>query len=107
MRFGSLRQQVASAVHLPSRDAWASSRPSLGCPAVARIPLGLPESLMILQAFVFPFSLAVAAFVWHSYRHRKINKIFAAAIGLFVLSLARFPFSNSELWLNFANWLTT
>src|SRR6478672_300501 len=37
--------------------------------AVARIPLGLPETLMILQAFVFPFSLAVAAFIWHSDRH--------------------------------------
>ena len=74
--------------------------------AVARIPLGIPPELMVFQAFAIPALLGLAALIWHSWRHGKVNKVFAAALALFVVSLVRVPISSSDLWLNFANWIT-
>ena len=75
--------------------------------AVARIPLGIPPEFMVLQAFAIPAALGAAALAWHTWRHRKLNRIFAAALVLFVLSLVRVPIAGSALWLNFASWIAS
>lgn len=54
-------------------------------PAIARIPLFPPEQFLF-WAFGSPCLIAIAALVWHSLKHRKINKIFAAGVAVFVIS---------------------
>jgi len=75
--------------------------------AVARIPLGIPPKFMILQAFAIPFALGLAALAWHTRKHGKLNKTFAAALALYALSLVRIPLAGSAIWLNFANWISS
>ena len=53
--------------------------------AIARIPL-LPPDLFIIQALAFPVLLGVACFAWHTWKHRKFNKVFAIALGAFIIS---------------------
>lgn len=54
-------------------------------PAIARIP-GVPPEIFLFWAFGTPCLVAIGSLVWHSVRHRKINKIFAAAVAIFVIS---------------------
>jgi hypothetical protein len=75
--------------------------------AIARIPLGIPPQFMIVQAFAIPFVLGLIALGYLWWKHGKLNKIFAAALALYAVSLVRVPIAGSELWLNFANWLTS
>jgi hypothetical protein len=75
--------------------------------AIARIPLGIPPKFMVLQAFVIPFVLGLAALGYHTWKHGKLNKIFAAALGLYAVSLVRVPLASTAAWLNFANWISS
>lgn len=69
--------------------------------AFSRMPF-IPEQFMIPWAFGAPDLLAVGVLVWHSFRHRKINKVFAIGLLLVIVS---FPFRlimmQSDLWLGF------
>jgi hypothetical protein len=56
-------------------------------PALARIPL-LPPGMKIAQSFGIPALLALACFGWHTWKHRRPNGIFAAAV---LIQLASYP----------------
>ena len=73
--------------------------------AVARIPL-VPAQLMILWAYGVPDLLALACLGWHTAKHRRLNKAFAAAVLLLVASQPlRIVLAGSRPWLQFAAWL--
>lgn len=73
--------------------------------AIARIPI-LPPELFILQAYAIPDVLALLCFGWHTWKHRKINKVFGAAILLLILSQPlRIAFAGSAAWLSMVAWL--
>jgi hypothetical protein len=73
--------------------------------ALFRVPAVSPDN-MVLWAFSVPFLLAAAALGWHTWRHGKVNRVFA--LGVLVL-LAAIPFrifvSETNLWLSFVGWL--
>jgi hypothetical protein len=77
----------------------------LGSP-FSRIPLGLPT--FMFQAFAVPVLLALACLGWHTWKHRKLNKVFAAGVLLFIWSLPfRIALGETEIWLRFADWLAS
>jgi hypothetical protein len=73
--------------------------------AVARIPF-LPEKLLLLFVIGIPILMAIICLIWFTAKHRRLNKVFAAAVFLFIVSVPlRIIFANSSIWLNFVNWL--
>ena len=72
-------------------------------PAFARIPL-LPPGLgfRIAQVFGIPALLALACFGWHTWKHRRPNAVFAAAL---LIQLASYPLviflGRNETWIAF------
>lgn len=70
-------------------------------PALARIPL-LPPGFNIAQAFGIPALLALLCFGWHTWKHRRPNGIFAAAV---LIQLASYPLviflAGNETWTAF------
>jgi hypothetical protein len=70
-------------------------------PALARIPL-LPPQFRIAQSFGIPALLALASFGWHTWKHRRPNAVFAAAV---LLQLASYPLviflARNEAWVAF------
>ena len=68
-------------------------------PALARIPL-LPPELKIAQSFGIPAALALLCFGWHTWKHRRPNAVFAAAV---LLQLASYPLviflARNETWV--------
>jgi hypothetical protein len=75
--------------------------------AVARIPF-LPERLLLVFVIGIPILLAIICLIWFTVKHRRLNKVFAAAVFLFIVSVPlRIIFANSSIWLNFVNWLAT
>lgn len=67
--------------------------------ALFRIPLVAPE-YQGLFAFGAPALLAVAGLAWHTVKHRKLNKIFAAGVFLLIAMVPiRFAVMQSEAWL--------
>jgi hypothetical protein len=78
---------------------------NFAAPAIARIQVFPPEYI-IVWAFGVPCLIAIAALVWHSLKHRRINKILAAAVFAFVaLQPLRMVFGMSETWIGFARWI--
>lgn len=75
--------------------------------AIARIPL-LPPDLFIIQALGFPILLGLGCFAWHTWKHRKFNKVFAIALGAFIISgPLRVVFAGTQTWLGFVGWLAS
>ncbi len=75
--------------------------------AVARIPF-LPQDLILLFVIGIPSLLAIFSLVWMTKKHGRLNKIFAAAVVLFIISIPlRIMFANSSIWLDFVNWLAS
>jgi hypothetical protein len=73
--------------------------------ALFRIPLVAPEH-QALFAFGTPALLAVAALAWHTAKHGKLNKIFAAGVSLIIAMVPlRFMIMESQAWLRFTAWL--
>ncbi len=73
--------------------------------ALFRIPIVPPEYAM-LWAFGVPALMAVAALVWHSVKHGKVNRVFAAGVAVIVAAVPLRPvIANSEPWLSFAAWI--
>lgn len=67
--------------------------------ALFRIPLVAPE-YQALFAFGTPALLALAALAWHTAKHRKLNKIFAAGVFLIIAMVPlRFLIMESQAWL--------
>jgi hypothetical protein len=75
--------------------------------AVTRIPLP-PEKFMILWAYGVPDLLALACLGWHTWKHRRLNKIFLAAVALLIASQPlRIYLAGTKVWLNFVGWLAS
>ncbi|HQU83414.1 MAG TPA: hypothetical protein PKY59_09830 [Pyrinomonadaceae bacterium] len=73
---------------------------NFAAPALARIPV-VPPDYFLLWAFGFPCVLAITALAWNTYKHGKLNKIFALAVTVFViLQPTRILFGGTEIWLN-------
>lgn len=70
-------------------------------PALARIPL-LPPQFKIAQGFGIPALLAILCFGWHTWKHRRPNAVFAAAV---LIQLASYPLviflAGNETWTAF------
>lgn len=66
----------------------------------------IPPQYLNLWSFGLADLIAVACLVAYSVKHRKINKVFLAAVVLFVLSAPfRFWLAETQVWLNFVEWL--
>jgi hypothetical protein len=75
--------------------------------AVARIPL-VPAQFMILWAFGVPDLFALISLGWHTAKHRKLNKVFAAGVLLLIASHPlRIVLAGSKIWLQFVGWLAS
>lgn len=67
--------------------------------ALFRIP-PVPDHLVFFWAFGVPNLIAVGFLIWHTVKHRKLNKIFAAGVLLLIVALPlRIVISESEIWL--------
>jgi hypothetical protein len=74
--------------------------------AVARMPF-FPQNLLLVFVIGIPVLLAVISLIWFTKKHGRLNKIFAAAVFLFIVSIpSRIIFANTQIWLNFVNWIT-
>ena len=68
--------------------------------ALFRIPVVSPENT-VWWAFGVPASLAVSVLAWHTWKHRKLNKVFAAGVALLVAAVPLRPIiSESNAWLS-------
>ena len=66
--------------------------------ALFRIPIVPPEYAMIF-AFGTPAIIAVAALIWHSVSHGRINRVFAGGVALIVAAIPLRPLiATSEAW---------
>lgn len=73
--------------------------------AIARIPV-VPEEFILLWAFGTPMLIALTCLGWHTWKHRKLNKVFALAVFLFIFSVPfRIFFAETEIWLRITGWL--
>lgn len=73
--------------------------------AVVRLPF-IPMETMILWAYGIPDLAAIASLVWISIKHRKFNKIYAAAVLLLIVSQpVRIILMGSPTWINFLVWI--
>lgn len=74
-------------------------------PALARISLFPPE-YMVIWTYVVPELIAIIAFAWYTWKHRKLNKVFAAGVLLFIVAFPLQVFvPGTETWLRIAGWL--
>ena len=66
----------------------------------------VPPEYVILFSFGIPALMAVACLVWHSVKHGKVNKVFAAGVAVLILAIpARVMLMGSQTWLAFVGWL--
>jgi hypothetical protein len=73
--------------------------------ALFRIPAVPPEYAEI-WAFGVPALIAIACLTWHTAKHGKVNKVFAAGVFLLVAMIpTRFVVAGSQAWLQFVAWL--
>jgi hypothetical protein len=75
--------------------------------ALFRLPVVAPEYMMF-WAFGTPALLAAAILGWHTWKHGKLNKIFAAGVSLvFIFIPLRIVVMESRPWLSFVGWLAS
>lgn len=68
----------------------------------------VPEKLTILWAYGAPDLPALVFLGWHTWKHRKLNKIFALAVLLLIVSQPlRIMLAGTKTWLEFAAWLAS
>jgi hypothetical protein len=75
--------------------------------ALFRIPI-VPESFTLLFAFGVPTLVAVFSLVWLKMKHGKFNRVFAAAILLYLIALPlpfRMIFAQTSIWHQFVAYL--
>ncbi len=73
--------------------------------ALFRLPVVAPE-YMLLWAFGTPALLAATILGWHTWKHGKLNKVFAAAVAaVFAAIPLRVLVMESSPWLAFVGWL--
>ncbi|HYE15351.1 MAG TPA: hypothetical protein VD968_12965 [Pyrinomonadaceae bacterium] len=73
--------------------------------ALFRIPV-VPPQLAIHWAFGVPMLVALACLGWHTAKHGRLNKVFAAAVLILVAAHPlRLMLGGSEIWLRFTAWL--
>ena len=73
--------------------------------ALFRIP-AVPPEYTVLWAFGTPALLAIAILAWHTWKHGKLNKVFAAGVALLLIALPLRPIiSETSAWLSFVGWL--
>ena len=66
----------------------------------------IPLEYLNLWAFGLAGVLAVICLIWHSIKHRKVNKVFFTAVVILIGAAAlRFPFAETQIWLNFVSWI--
>lgn len=71
----------------------------------SRIPL-LPTDNFMIVAFGAPALITVVALAWHTWKHGKLNKVFALGSALFLISLpARILIGETETWMRIAAWM--
>jgi hypothetical protein len=75
--------------------------------AIARIPV-VSDQYVLLWSFGATIMLTVAALGWHTWKHGKLNRAFAAGSLLVIASLPlRIILSGTEVWLRFTHWLAS
>lgn len=66
----------------------------------------LPYEYVLFWAFGIPLLIAILCFTWHTAKHRKLNKVFAAGVLLLVIMFpTRFFVPNSKIWLDLVSML--
>jgi hypothetical protein len=73
--------------------------------AFGRMPVVPPEK-MLWWAIGIPCLLALTCLGWHTWKHGKLNRVFAIATVLLVVSYPlRIVLAGTSVWLNFVTWL--
>ena len=73
--------------------------------ALFRIP-PVPPQYTIHWAFGVPALAALACLGWHTAKHGRLNRVFAAAVLLFIAAHPlRLTLAGSQIWLAFVAWL--
>ena len=73
--------------------------------ALFRIPAVAPE-YTVWWAFGTPAILAISILAWHTWKHGKLNKVFAAGVALLLIAVPLRPIiSETNAWLSFVGWL--
>ena len=73
--------------------------------AIARLPF-IPQETIILWAYGIPDLVAITSLVWLSVKHRRFNKIYAAAVLLLIVSHpVRIALTGSQTWIDFVAWV--
>lgn len=77
-------------------------------PALARLPIDSVQSLGPLVFFGIPALLAIGLVTWDTWRNGKLNIAFLAGS---IILIASFPLrlilSGTDMWLSFADWVTS
>lgn len=69
--------------------------------ALFRLPVVSPENT-VWWAFGAPALLAVSILAWHTWKHGKLNKVFAAGVAVLVAAVPLRPIiSETNAWLSF------
>lgn len=75
--------------------------------ALFRLPV-VPPDYMMFWAFGVPAAMAVIALAWHTRKHGKMNRVFAAGVALLVFAIpARIVIMETKPWLAFVGWLAS
>jgi hypothetical protein len=73
--------------------------------ALFRIPV-VPQGYELLWAFGIASLLALGSLAWHTWKYRKLNKVFAIGVVLLIIALPlRIIVGGTEIWLKFAAWI--
>jgi hypothetical protein len=68
----------------------------------------MPEQGSTLTSFGIPVLIAIACLVWHSWKHGKVNRVFAVGVTMLLLAIpARILLMGSQTWLAFVGWLAS
>jgi hypothetical protein len=66
----------------------------------------VPPQFVIHLAFGVPILVALVCLGWHTAKHRRLNRVFAAAVLLLIVAHPlRLALAGSKIWLAFAAWL--
>ncbi len=74
-------------------------------PALARMPFVVPESSVIFAGIVGT-GIGLMLIAWHTWKHRKLNVVFASGFVLLIASVpVRIVISHTATWHRFTAWL--
>lgn len=68
----------------------------------------VPESFTLLFAFGIPALIAIGCFVWLRMKHGKFNRVFAAALLLYLIAMPvsfRMLLAETTIWHQFVAWI--